>query len=114
MTAGELWLADLVGFCDEITDLCAVGRDTWRADTMRVAATSYVLIKAAHAAEQAIGKPSTASNEPWHRLVGIRHRLAHDYRHVELDLLWQVAANRIPEVRAAAIEALRGSCGTAP
>lgn len=75
---------------------------------MKVAATSYLLIKAAHAAEQAVAA-HVRQEEPWHRLMGVRHRLAHDYRHIDLNLLWRVATVRATEVRAAAVAAMAAS-----
>ena len=76
---------------------------------MRVAATSYVLIKAAHAAEQALGKTPAAKDEPWHPLIGVRNRLAHDYRHIDSDLLWKTATDRVAEIRVAAVSASTAS-----
>lgn len=35
---------------------------------------------------------------PWHRVVGLRNRIVHDYRHVRLDIVWDVASNHIPEL----------------
>jgi len=96
------WLTDLVGFCDEIDALCATGEAAWSGDPVKAAATSYLLIKAAHAAEQAVAA-KVRQQEPWHRLLGVRHRLAHDYRHIDLRILWSVATLRVAEIRSAAV-----------
>lgn len=37
---------------------------------------------------------------PWHRVVGLRTRIVHDYRHVRLDIVWDVASHHIPELLA--------------
>lgn len=38
---------------------------------------------------------------PWSAIVGMRHRLIHDYNQVRIDLVWDVARIRWPELVAA-------------
>jgi uncharacterized protein with HEPN domain len=38
---------------------------------------------------------------PWNQIVGMRHRLAHAYFHVDLDLVWDVMANDLGPLLAA-------------
>ncbi len=38
---------------------------------------------------------------PWSAIVGMRHRLIHDYNQVRIDLVWDVARNPLPELVAA-------------
>jgi uncharacterized protein with HEPN domain len=33
---------------------------------------------------------------PWTQIIGMRHRLAHDYGNVRIDVLWQTAIDDIP------------------
>ena len=33
---------------------------------------------------------------PWKQIVGIRHRIVHDYMDVDYDVLWQVATRDLP------------------
>jgi uncharacterized protein with HEPN domain len=35
---------------------------------------------------------------PWGAIVGMRHRLVHDYNQVDFDLVWIVARDRLPEL----------------
>jgi uncharacterized protein with HEPN domain len=35
---------------------------------------------------------------PWSAIVGMRHRLIHDYNEVDLDLVWDVARGRLPDL----------------
>ena len=35
---------------------------------------------------------------PWHRAIGMRHRIVHDYMNVDNDLLWEVATRSLPEL----------------
>ncbi len=42
---------------------------------------------------------------PWHKVVGMRHRIAHDYMNVEMERLWVTVTRDLP-VLIAAIEPL--------
>jgi uncharacterized protein with HEPN domain len=33
---------------------------------------------------------------PWRELAGLRDRLVHDYRNIDLDILWDVVSVEIP------------------
>ncbi len=33
---------------------------------------------------------------PWRTIVGMRHRIVHDYLHVNFDLVWDTATNDLP------------------
>ena len=33
---------------------------------------------------------------PWTQIVGIRHKVVHDYMHVDFDIVWAVATNDLP------------------
>jgi uncharacterized protein with HEPN domain len=35
---------------------------------------------------------------PWTDIIGMRHRLTHDYRHIKLSSLWQAATEAAPEL----------------
>lgn len=35
---------------------------------------------------------------PWQRIIGMRHRIVHDYMHVDEDILWQVVTKDLPEL----------------
>jgi uncharacterized protein with HEPN domain len=35
---------------------------------------------------------------PWHRIVGLRHRVVHDYLDVNLDLVWAIVETELPQL----------------
>ena len=35
---------------------------------------------------------------PWNQIVGMRHKVVHDYMHVDYDLAWDVATTELPRL----------------
>ena len=38
------------------------------------------------------------SNVPWSAIIAMRHRVVHDYLHVDLDVVWDVVSRDLPEL----------------
>jgi Uncharacterized conserved protein len=36
---------------------------------------------------------------PWHAVIGMRNRIAHDYLNVDLDIVWEVVQYDLPDLR---------------
>jgi uncharacterized protein with HEPN domain len=52
---------------------------------------------------EAASRVSTARRDqvpeiPWKRIVGMRHRIVHDYMNMDLEILWEVVRRNIPEL----------------
>lgn len=61
----------------------------------------YALVRAISVLGEAARRVSEARRErhpeiPWDRIIGMRNRVVHDYDHIDLDIVWDVARNRIP------------------
>ena len=61
----------------------------------------YALVRAITVFGEAARRVSEARRErhpeiPWDRIIGMRNRLVHEYDHVDLDVVWDVAKNRMP------------------
>ena len=37
---------------------------------------------------------------PWRRIVGLRHRIVHEYFDVDLDIVWTIVRAELPELKA--------------
>ncbi len=35
---------------------------------------------------------------PWQSIIGFRHMLVHEYHHIDKEILWDIAENKIPEL----------------
>jgi uncharacterized protein with HEPN domain len=35
---------------------------------------------------------------PWHDVIGMRHRLVHDYRRIDREIVWDTARNALPSL----------------
>ncbi|MDJ1174816.1 HepT-like ribonuclease domain-containing protein [Roseofilum capinflatum] len=40
-------------------------------------------------------------NMPWHQVIGFRNKLAHDYLDLDLEVVWDVVENYLPELEIA-------------
>lgn len=38
------------------------------------------------------------SQIPWKNIIGMRNRIVHGYRSVNLDIVWEVAARNLPDL----------------
>jgi len=52
---------------------------------------------------EAAGRVSQATRDanpaiPWRRIIGMRHRIVHDYMNIDADVLWEVVCRSLPEL----------------
>jgi uncharacterized protein with HEPN domain len=79
-------------------------------ETLQLALTRLVQIIGEAAREVSPQGRSSLPQIPWPLVVGTRHRLVHDYRNVDLDILWSVVTVNLPPL----IEALETVVPPAP
>lgn len=36
----------------------------------------------------------------WHKIVGLRHRIVHDYFGIDLEIIWEITQKDLPELKA--------------
>ena len=67
-------------------------------EDLRIVLTHWVQIIGEAASR--VSSPIRDANPhiPWRRIVGIRHRIVHDYMNIDADLLWEVVTVSLPEL----------------
>lgn len=97
----RLYLNDAVSFCDQILSYTAgLDRESFEADRLRFDATVHNLELLGEAVKHVPEDVRrTHPDIPWARIMALRNVLVHAYFKVERDVVWDVVANRIAELR---------------
>lgn len=77
--------------------IVGLSRDTFMASRMTVDAVVRnleILGEAAHRLPEDF-KDSHA-DIPWPKIVGLRHRIVHDYFDIDLEIIWQIVQQELP------------------
>ncbi len=74
---------------------------------------AYAAVRAIEIVGEAASKVSLSTREelssiPWHNIIGMRHRVVHDYLNIDNDIVWQVLIQNMPFL----IEELEKTLGT--
>jgi uncharacterized protein with HEPN domain len=95
----DLRVADIVEAAQQLDELVAPGRVAFDADWARQRAAERLL--------EIIGEASNALSEDfkaqhpgvsWQHIINLRHLLAHHYHWVDMDQLWTIATESIPQL----------------
>lgn len=103
MSRDDAYLLDILVAARRVREYCA-GLDwgTFERSTLHQDAIVRRLSVIGEAARKISQATRNAHpNVPWTQIVGMRHRLIHDYSHVNLRTVWDVAQNDIPPLIAA-------------
>lgn len=80
-------------FTDGLTEM------KFRADVKSIYAVSQALTRIGEAASKVpIEKRQEYPEVPWHAMIGLRHRIVHDYTGLNLSVMWNTAVNSIPRL----------------
>ena len=75
--------------------------DAFRGDRKTVDAVTRNLEIIGEAARQLTEADRAAYPDiPWPRIVGLRHRIVHDYFGIDTELIWEIASKDAPELAA--------------
>ncbi len=75
--------------------------EAFRSDRKTIDAVTRNLEIIGEAARQLTEADRAAYPEiPWPRIVGLRHRIVHDYFGIDTDLIWEIASRDAPELAA--------------
>ena len=94
----EAVLLDMLLFARRIGEVVA---DRTRADfdsddTIQFALTHLIRLIGRAANKSTAQLRSAYSEVPWHEIIGMGHRIVHDYQHVQIALVWQTAIDDVP------------------
>ena len=65
-------------------------------DILRLGLTHLVQVIGKAARKVSDEFQQSHSEIPWRQIIGMRHRIVHDYMRVDEDVLWQVVNNDLP------------------
>ena len=72
-------------------------RATYNADeNLRLALTHLVQVIGEEAARVSPAGQAAYPDIPWRQIVGMRHKIVHDYLYVDEDVVWQVVVRDLP------------------
>lgn len=76
-----------------------IGRDVFDAnDDLRFALTYMIQIIGEAASHVSSATRDAHPEIPWQEIIGMRHRVVHDYLNVDYEIVWDVVRNRIPQL----------------
>ena len=79
-------------------------RDEFESDeTLRLALTHLIQTMGEAARHVSMDFQRRHVHIPWSNIIGMRHKVVHDYLHVDYDLVWDVVTHELPLL----IESLR-------
>ena len=97
-----LLLDMLIAARDAVAFVSGASWEEFRSNRMMRAAVQYTVQTIGEAANDVSMTTRAAHAEiPWARIVGMRHRLVHGYRDVDLEIVWDVIQNHLPALIAA-------------
>ena len=65
-------------------------------EAVNVAVTHFVQIIGEAARKVSMERRESIKEIPWPQIVGMRHRVVHDYFNVKLPIVWNVLSNELP------------------
>jgi uncharacterized protein with HEPN domain len=97
----EGYFREMLDTCDKVlTRTVGLSKDTYDTDEDR----QFVFTHLVQIIGEAASRVSTEERKrhpeiPWKQIIGTRHRIVHDYVHVDTDILWEIITTHIPELR---------------
>jgi uncharacterized protein with HEPN domain len=104
----RVYLAHIIEMIDNIGELSARGHDAFMAAKHDQAAALYYLQTMAESSQH-LSEPIKATDPEidWTAISGFRNRLVHGYLEVNMDIVWNVMVNDLPELKRAAVAMLQ-------
>jgi uncharacterized protein with HEPN domain len=94
------YLQDMLAYAEKVRDrMVGVSRDELEADEDLQLILTILLQRVGEAARN-VSRPCRGELPEvlWVDIIGMRHRLTHDYRHIKVGSLWQAATEAVPNL----------------
>ncbi|OAB56027.1 hypothetical protein AY599_21475 [Leptolyngbya valderiana BDU 20041] len=91
-------LRQLLEIAERLAQLVAeLDRPAFESDELRRAGVAYLIQNLGEAARRVPEDIKARHPQiPWHLMVGMRHRLVHEYFRVDAEIVWKAAAEDLP------------------
>ena len=97
MKDNRLYLIHVRDCLNRIQSYTFRGRDSFYQDTMMQDAVMRNLEVMCESIKKLPDEWKASEPDiPWHRIVGFRNRLAHDYLDIDVDVVWDIIENYLP------------------
>lgn len=109
------YLRDMLAYAEKVRDRTAgVTRERLQADEDLQLILTILLQRVGEAARNVSRScRDELPDVPWIDIIGMRHRLTHDYRHIKVGSLWRAATEAVPPLIAQLQRALASEAGGA-
>ncbi|KKK63832.1 hypothetical protein LCGC14_2990320 [marine sediment metagenome] len=100
MRKDEAWLLDVLLACREALEFVdGVSQEEFLGDRQLQSAVSMKLEIIGEAARALSAECKQAHPDiPWQAIVGLRHRIVHEYFRLDLDIIWDILQKDVPEL----------------
>lgn len=97
----DMVLRKMAGHIDKILAYCeGVDRDAFTGNSQLVEACVFNLSQLGELCNVADDDFIDAHPEiPWHEMYGLRNRIVHDYEGVNIQLVWEIIRDDLPELK---------------
>ncbi len=95
-----VYLGHMLDMCQKGLDI-ATGKSRSEYDnndTLKLALTHVIQVIGEAAEHVSDEFKETHPQIPWHEIIGMRHRIVHDYMNVDEDVVWAVVKNDLPSL----------------
>jgi len=95
-----LYLGHMLDVTEKILDkVKGLSRDRYDADeNLRLALAHLVQTLGESARRVSLAFQKLHPEIPWSAIIGMRHKVVHDYLHVDFDIVWGVATQDLPSL----------------
>jgi uncharacterized protein with HEPN domain len=97
-----VYVGHMLDMCHQALEI-STGKDKTGYDediTLRLALTHLVQMIGEAAQHVSVSFREAHTLIPWREIIGMRHRIVHDYLNVDEDVVWQVVQDDLPKLAA--------------